>query len=66
MTRLEKIERDIATLSDEEFRKLADWVADRRNALWDARIEEDAAAGRLDSLSGQALAAHRSGRTREI
>lgn len=33
MTKLEKIENEISSLSNEDFRKLADWIAERREAL---------------------------------
>ena len=66
MTRLEKIERDIASLSEDEFRRLARWVADRDAEIWEARIEADADAGRLDALAKQAIASHRAGKTRAI
>lgn len=61
MTKLEKIEQDIAALSDEYVAKLADWLDEYRAELWDRQIEEDAKAGRLDRLADQALAEHRAG-----
>lgn len=33
---------------------------------WDRRIEEDIDAGRLDELADEALADHRSGRSRDL
>ena len=66
MTKLEKIESEIASLSVEDFRKLADWVANPRELFWDRQIEADDAAGRLDGLAADALAAHRDGRTRQL
>lgn len=66
MTKLEKIENEISSLSNEDFRKLADWIAERREAMWDRQIEADAESGKLDALAGEALLAHRSGRTRPL
>jgi hypothetical protein len=66
MTRLEKIEREIASLSEEEFRKLARWIADRDSEIWEARMEADSDSGRLDALAKQAVESHRSGKTRAI
>jgi cytochrome c553 len=66
MTRLEKIEREIQSLSDEEFKALAAWMDEQRARQWDARIERDAKAGKLDKLAEKALAAHRAGRTRPL
>jgi hypothetical protein len=50
MTKLEKIEKEIATLGKEDLFKLADWLAEYQANLWDKQIEEDAKAGRLDQL----------------
>ena len=63
MTKLEKIEQDIASLSPEEIWKLADWFAAHHADLWDRQIEDDAASGRLDALADQALADHLAGKS---
>ena len=63
MTKLERIEQDIAGLSSDDVRKLAEWLAAYQADLWDRQIEEDAKAGRLDKLAERALADHRVGRT---
>lgn len=63
MTKLEKIEQDIAGLSRDDFRKLADWLAAFQADLWDRQIEDDVKAGRLDKLAEQALAELREGKT---
>ena len=59
MTKLEKIEQDIASLTPGEVAKLAQWFAEFQADVWDKQIEDDAKAGRLDSLAEQALAGHR-------
>lgn len=56
MTRLKKIESEISALNAEDFNTLADWIAERREALWDAQIASDAKAGRLDGLLAEARA----------
>jgi hypothetical protein len=63
MTKLEKLEREIRTLAPDDVRKLADFIAELRADLWDAQIESDAKAGKLDRLAEAALAAHRAGKT---
>ena len=63
MTKLEKIEQEIAALSRDEIFKLGDWFSAFHAELWDVQIEEDAKAGRLDKLAAQALADHKAGRT---
>lgn len=66
MTKLEKIEQDIASLSKSDLQKLSDWLDDYKADLWDRQIEEDAKAGRLDKFAEQALADHKAGRTKPL
>jgi hypothetical protein len=66
MTKLEKIEQEIAALDPKDVRKLADWLDAYKAELWDRQIEADAKAGKLDQLAEQALADHRAGRTRHL
>lgn len=66
MTKLEKIEQDIASLTPGEVAKLARWFAEFHADVWDKQIETDAKSGRLDSLAEQALAAHNAGKTRPL
>jgi len=66
MTKLEKIERDIASLTPGEVAKLAQWFAEYQADLWDKQIESDTKAGRLDKLADQALASHHAGKTRPL
>jgi hypothetical protein len=66
MTKLEKIERDIADLGPEELAHLRAWFAAYDAANWDATIEADAKSGRLDALADAALAAHRAGKSRPL
>lgn len=66
MTKLEKIEQEIAKLSPAEVAKLAEWFADFHADLWDRQIEADATAGRLDTLADRALADHKAGRSKPL
>lgn len=66
MTKLEKIEQEIATLVPADIHKLADWIAGYRAELWDRQMEEDVAAGKLDKLAAEALADHKAGRTKPL
>ena len=66
MTKLEKIEQEIASLQPADLHKLADWLAEYRSDLWDKQIEEDSKAGKLDKLADEALADHRASRTRPL
>ncbi len=55
MTKLEKIEQQIATLDPADIRKLSDWLAEYQADLWDRQIEADAKAGKLDKLVNRPL-----------
>jgi predicted HTH transcriptional regulator len=66
MTKLERIERDIASLAPADLHKLADWLAEFRNAQWDRQIAEDSEAGRLDDLIAKARAEVAAGKTRPL
>ena len=50
MSKLDQIEKTVASLSDEELKSFADWFDNLRWQRWDRRIEEDVRAGRLDSM----------------
>lgn len=63
---LEQLEHEILKLPTEDFRKLADWVAERDQDRWDRQLEADIAAGRLDALCDEAVRDHLAGRTRPL
>jgi hypothetical protein len=64
MTKVEKLERDIATLSDKELGEFRRWYAEFDGEAWDRQIEADAQSGALDGLADEALADHAAGRSR--
>jgi hypothetical protein len=66
MTKLEKIEQDIAALEPKDVRKLAEWLDEYKAELWDRQIEADAKSGKLDYMAEKALVDHRAGRTRPV
>ena len=47
---VEQIETAIASLPREEFARLAEWFAEFEADQWDAQIEADHRAGRLDHV----------------
>ena len=59
MSKVERLENEVRTLSTEELATFREFDAD----AWDREIESDASAGRLDSLADRALNAHRNGKT---
>lgn len=66
MSNVEKLEREVAALSEEELAEFRRWYADFDAAVWDRRLTADAAAGALDRFADEALAEHRAGHTRPI
>ena len=50
----------------QDFRPLAEWLADLDQRRWDEQMERDIAAGRLDEFAAEAMADHEAGRSREI
>lgn len=66
MTKLEDIEKAITELSPEELVKLRAFLDELEADLWDAQIERDAKAGKLDKLAAQARADYKAGRTEEF
>ena len=66
MSELDKLEERIKSLSPEELRKFREWFAEFDARAWDAQIEADSAAGKLDALVAEAVAEHKAGKTREL
>ena len=61
MSTVPEIKRSILNLSDAEYAEIVEWLYEREEAEWDRQIEADAAAGKLDFLKAQALAAKQNG-----
>jgi hypothetical protein len=69
MTKLEDIEKAIAQLSAEDVARLRAWLDEFEGRLLDDMIERDAKSGRRSKLAGlaaEALADHKSGRSRRL
>ncbi|MEZ5890034.1 MAG: hypothetical protein R3D52_07105 [Xanthobacteraceae bacterium] len=66
MTKLEDIEKAVASLAADELEKFRAWFEAFDSAQFDEEIERDAASGKLDRLADQALADFRDGRAREL
>jgi hypothetical protein len=60
---LDTAEKVVSQLSDEDLAKFRQWFAEYDGQLWDAQIEADVAAGRLDELAREALAEYHAGKT---
>ena len=66
MATVEAITTAIAELPPEQVAQVRAWMDERAEAEWDAQIERDERAGRLDALAERALAEHRAGQTRPL
>ena len=64
MITVEAITTAIAELPPEQVAQVRAWLDERAEAAWDAQIEQDERAGRLDARAERALAEHRAGQTR--
>ena len=58
MTKLQAIEEQIKALSPGEFAELREWLLEHDWAEWDAQIERDSAAGKLEKLFAKARQDH--------
>lgn len=66
MRKIEEIEAQIQRLSREEFAELREWFLEQDWKSWDAQIEADAAAGKLDSMVAEGKAEYAAGRPRKL
>jgi hypothetical protein len=66
MSTVAEIQAEIERLTHAEQRELAQWFAEMQADAWDAQIEDDIHAGRLDHLIAQAEADIAAGRTKPL
>jgi hypothetical protein len=66
MTTSEDIEKAVEQLPPRELARFRAWFEAFDARKFDAAIERDAHAGKLDAHAEEALAAHRGGRSREL
>jgi hypothetical protein len=66
MNSVEEIEEAIERLSAKELSSFRTWFSNYDAARWDAAIEVDIAAGKLDSLADEAITEYRSGAARQL
>ena len=66
MTTVDEITGAVKRLPKRDLARFRKWFADYDAAVWDRRIEQDAAYGSLDVLAREALRDHQAGRTREL
>jgi hypothetical protein len=63
---LETAEKAVAQLSASDLAEFRKWFAEYDGDQWDAQIEADARAGKLDALAQEALAEYYAGQSTEI
>ncbi|WP_424947489.1 hypothetical protein [Candidatus Spongiihabitans sp.] len=66
MNTAKELEKVVASLPQAELDAFRTWFADFEFERWDARLEMDASAGRLDGLGDAALKHHRAGRSKPM
>ena len=63
---LEQLQRQVQVLSHDELVQFRAWFLEYDSEVWDAEIEQDAAAGCLDVLAERALRDHTDGKTTSL
>jgi len=66
MGTVEEIAKAVEQLPPEKLAEFQAWYEEFAAALFDAQIERDVRAGKLDRFAEEALKEHREGRTREL
>lgn len=66
MANIQLIEDQIQHLDNQSFAALRNWFIEYEHTRWDRQISSDSEAGKLDSIIDEALAEHRSGKTKPL
>jgi hypothetical protein len=66
MLSVQAIEEEIQQLPKSDLAILRDWFLEFDDRAWDKQIEDDANAGKLDSLAAEALEEYYGGKATEI
>jgi hypothetical protein len=66
MSKLEKIQAAIESLSEEEYSRLREWFSEKDWEQWDKEIEVDSQSGKLDFLVKEALEEKSKGRLKDL
>ena len=66
MADIEKIEREVASLTPRDLAAFREWFSSYDAAAWDRQLESDVARGALDTLADTALAQHQGGHSRPL
>ena len=66
MTKIEDIEKRVEQLSPDDLARFRAWFEELDSRLFDAKIERDAKADKLDKIMADARANHEAGRREEL
>ena len=66
MSEVELLEQRIESLSPQDLARFRAWFLEFDARVWDAQIEADVKAGKLDRLINEALADYEAGKAREL
>ena len=66
MANIQLIEDQIQHLDNQSFAALRNWFIEYEQARWDRQIATDSEGGKLDFMIDEALAEHRTGKTRPL
>ena len=66
MSEIEQLEQRIKNLSQRDLTKFRAWFVEYDARVWDAQIEADSKAGKLDDLITEALTDYKAGKAREL
>jgi len=66
MSTVAQIAVAVKRLPKKDFAQFRKWFAHYDAAVWDRQVEQDTAAGRLDTLAREARRDHEATRTREL
>ena len=66
VSKVQRIQTEIESLSDEEYSELRKWFSERDWEKWDRQIEEDSGSGKLDFLIKEALDEKSKGNPKEL
>lgn len=66
MSRVDEIQAEIESLSEEEYTRLRQWFSKKEWEEWDRQIEKDSESGALDFLIKEALDEKARGKLKDL
>jgi len=66
MSTVAEIEKALQKLPVDDAWKVVDWLQEYLDAKWDAQIDADIAAGKLDKLADEAIKDYHAGRRKPL